>query len=78
MNRMQFVPNVHVLKSVFCSHRQHRINGDETVTKLFTIDSRSGQLAIRTNSSSALDVTHLHSEHVFFTVEVKRAKQLKQ
>lgn len=37
------------------------------MAKHFAIDSRTGQLAIR--NTSTLDVTHLSSENIFFTVE---------
>lgn len=38
------------------------------MSKLFTIDKRSGQLFI--NDTNSLDVNRLHSDKVFFSVEV--------
>lgn len=38
------------------------------MSKLFTIDKRSGQLFI--NDTSSLDVNRLNSDKVFFSVEV--------
>lgn len=46
-----------------------RLIGDELVSKLFTIDKRSGQLFI--NDTNYLDVNRLNSDKVFFSVEVR-------
>lgn len=40
----------------------------DAVAHLFTIDGRSGQLSIK--EPTILDVNHLHSENIIFSVEV--------
>uniref|UniRef100_A0A336M3D8 CSON011390 protein n=1 Tax=Culicoides sonorensis TaxID=179676 RepID=A0A336M3D8_CULSO len=49
------------------SEISYRIIGDETVTKHFEIDKRTGQLSISKNS--VIDVNHIHAENIFFGVE---------
>lgn len=46
-----------------------RILGTDNIQNLFTIDKHTGQLFIK--DTVALDVNHLKSENIFFSVEVK-------
>lgn len=45
-----------------------RILGNDNILDLFTIDKHTGQLFIK--DTMALDVNHLKSENIFFSVEV--------
>lgn len=45
-----------------------RILGNDNIQDLFTIDKHTGQLFIK--DTMALDVNHLKSENIFFSVEV--------
>lgn len=45
-----------------------RILGNNSILDLFTIDKHTGQLFIK--DTMALDVNHLKSENIFFSVEV--------
>lgn len=45
-----------------------RILGNNEILNLFTIDKHTGQLFIK--DTMALDVNHLNSENIYFSVEV--------
>lgn len=48
--------------------RPFRILGNDNIQNLFAIDKHTGQLFIK--DTVALDVNHLKSENIFFSVEV--------
>lgn len=49
-----------------------RIRGNSKILNLFTVDKHTGQLFIK--DTMALDVNHLNSENIYFSVEVKKNK----
>lgn len=50
------------------SEINYRIIGNDAAQKLFSIDKRTGQLSVIENTM--IDVNHLKSENIFFSVEV--------
>lgn len=50
------------------TQNQFRILGNNEILNLFTIDKHTGQLFIK--DTMALDVNHLNTENIYFSVEV--------
>lgn len=57
-----------LLYNKYITNLNFRIIENDAVEYLFAIDKRSGQLSIK--ESTVLDVNHLHTENIIFSVEV--------